>query len=137
VADVVVPRTRLREVVVRTTEIARERGVKLATVFHAGDGNLHPNICYDRRDPEEVARVVAAGHQIMELCLSVGGSLTGEHGVGIEKLGMMERLFSPEDLATMCLVRDAWDPERRLNPGKLVPVRACRETRQALRGGSP
>ena len=73
----------------------------------------------------------------MELCLSVGGSLTGEHGVGLEKLSMMERLFAPADLATMCLVRDAWDPQRRLNPGKLVPVRACRETRQALNAGAP
>jgi glycolate oxidase subunit GlcD len=135
VADVVVPRTRLREVVVRTTEIAREKGVKLATVFHAGDGNLHPNICYDRRDAEEVERVVAAGHAIMELCLEVGGSLTGEHGVGFEKLRMMDRLFSDDDLATMCRVRDAWDPDRRLNPGKLIPVRACGETRQALGGG--
>jgi len=136
VADVVVPRTRLREVVVRTTEIARAKRLKLATVFHAGDGNLHPNMCYDRRDPDEVRRVVEAGHEIMELCLSVGGSLTGEHGVGLEKLDMMERLFSRDDLATMCLVRDAWDPARRLNPGKLVPVRACRETRQALAGGA-
>jgi glycolate oxidase subunit GlcD len=132
VADVVVPRTRLREVVVRTTEIAREMGVRLATVFHAGDGNLHPNMCYDRRDPDQVRRVVEAGHQIMELCIAVGGALTGEHGVGLEKLDMMERLFSPQDLDAMCRVRDAWDPSRRLNPGKTLPVRACRETRQGL-----
>ncbi len=137
VADVVVPRMRLREVVRRTTEIAREKRLKLATVFHAGDGNLHPNICYDRRDPEEVARVLAAGDEIMALCIQVGGSLTGEHGVGLEKLGAMEHLFTPGDLDAMCRVRDAWDPRRRLNPGKLLPVRACRETRQALAGARP
>ena len=77
-------------------------------------------------------RVVEAGHQIMELCIAVGGALTGEHGVGLEKLDMMERLFSPQDLDAMCRVRDAWDPARRLNPGKTLPVRACRETRQGL-----
>ncbi len=137
VADVVVPRTRLREVVVRTTEIAREKGLKLATVFHAGDGNLHPNICYDRRDEGEVARVLAAGDEIMQLCIQAGGSLTGEHGVGLEKLGAMELLFTRGDLDAMCRVRDAWDPERRLNPGKVLPVRACRETRQALSGAAP
>jgi glycolate oxidase subunit GlcD len=127
VADVVVPRTRLREMVQRSTEIARARGLRLATVFHAGDGNLHPNICYDRRDADEVRRVLAAGDEIMRLCVEYGGSLTGEHGVGLEKQGHMEHLFSPEDLAAMCRVREAWDPERRMNPGKLIPVRACRE----------
>jgi glycolate oxidase subunit GlcD len=132
VADAVVPRTRLREVVAATTEIARRYRLKLATVFHAGDGNLHPNICYDRRDPDEVARVLAAGEEILRLCLAAGGSLTGEHGVGLEKLEGMEWLFGPDDLATMCRVRDAWDPERRMNPGKTIPVRACRETRQGL-----
>jgi len=132
VADAVVPRTKLREVVVATTEIARRYGLKLATVFHAGDGNLHPNICYDRRDPDEVKRVLAAGEEILRLCIASGGSLTGEHGVGLEKLEGMEWLFAPDDLATMCRVRDAWDPERRMNPGKTIPVRACRETRQGL-----
>jgi FAD/FMN-containing dehydrogenase len=130
VADAVVPRTRLREIVVATTEIARRYRLKLATVFHAGDGNLHPNICYDRRDPDEVKRVLAAGEEILRLCLAAGGSLTGEHGVGLEKLEGMEWLFGPDDLAAMCHVRDAWDPKRRLNPGKTIPQHACRETRQ-------
>jgi len=130
VADAVVPRTKLRELVRRTSEICRARSLRLANVFHAGDGNLHPNICYDRRDPEEVARVLAAGHEILETCVRAGGSLTGEHGVGLEKVAEMELLFRPEDLDAMCRVRDVWDPARRMNPGKLVPLRACMELRQ-------
>ncbi len=132
VSDVVVPRTRLREIVLASARIAAERNLKLATVFHAGDGNLHPNICYDRRDADEVARVLDAGRELMQLCIEVGGSLTGEHGVGLEKLEGMERLFGEDDLRAMCRVRDAWDPDHRMNPGKLIPIRACRETRQAL-----
>jgi FAD/FMN-containing dehydrogenase len=130
VADAVVPRTKLRELVKKSVDIARERGLRLATVFHAGDGNLHPNICYDRRDADLVKRVLEAGHLILKSCVEAGGALTGEHGVGLEKLAEMELLFTPDDLAAMCLVRDAWDPDRRLNPGKLVPLRACGEIRQ-------
>jgi len=135
VADAVVPRTRLRELVARTVEICRERGLKLANVFHAGDGNLHPNICYDRRDPDEVERVLEAGRLILETCVEAGGALTGEHGVGLEKLAEMELLFTPDDLDAMCRARDVWDPDRRMNPGKLVPLRACMETRGAGRPG--
>jgi len=133
VADAVVPRTRLRALVARTVAICRERGLRLATVFHAGDGNLHPNICYDRRDPDEVRRVVEAGHLILAECVAAGGALTGEHGVGLEKLSEMELYFTPADLAAACLARDAWDPARRLNPGKLVPTHACLELRAVPR----
>lgn len=129
VTDAVVPRTRLRELVRATTEICERRGLKVANVFHAGDGNLHPNICYDRRDQNELARVLDAGDEILRVCLAAGGSLTGEHGVGLEKLEAMEWLFTHDDLATMCRVREAFDPNRRMNPGKLLPVRACMETR--------
>lgn len=129
VADVVAPRTRLREIVALSTEIARERGLKLANVFHAGDGNLHPNISYDRRDEDEVRRVLEAGRLIMEACIERGGSLTGEHGVGLEKQAHMCDVFGDDDLGVMHRVRDAADPERRLNPGKTLPVRACREAR--------
>jgi glycolate oxidase subunit GlcD len=129
VADAVVPRTKLRQLVKRSVEIARERNLRLATVFHAGDGNLHPNICYDRRDADEVRRVLEAGHLILKSCVEAGGALTGEHGVGLEKLAEMELLFSADDLDAMCRVRDAWDPDRRMNPGKLVPLHACREIR--------
>jgi glycolate oxidase subunit GlcD len=129
VADVVAPRTRLQEIVRIATDIASERGLKISNVFHAGDGNLHPNISYDRRDPEEVARVLEAGDLIMQACIERGGSLTGEHGVGLEKQEMMERLFSKEDLRTMLCVRAALDPAQRMNPGKMIPLRACRELR--------
>jgi len=121
VSDVVVPRTRLREVVAKATEICRERDLKLANVFHAGDGNLHPNISYDRRDPEELAKVLEAGERIAELCVEVGGTLSGEHGIGLEKQGQMHLYFTREDLAAMAAVRDAWDPADRMNPGKLLP----------------
>jgi glycolate oxidase subunit GlcD len=129
VTDAVVPRTRLRELVRATTSICESRGLKVANVFHAGDGNLHPNIAYDRRDKDELARVLDAGDEILRVCLAAGGSLTGEHGVGIEKIAGMEWLFTPEDLAAMCRARDAFDPQRRMNPGKMLPVRACMETR--------
>jgi len=129
VADAVVPRTKLRELVTRTVEICRERGLRLANVFHAGDGNLHPNICYDRRDADEVRRVLEAGALILRECVAAGGALTGEHGVGLEKIEQMELLFAPADLDAMCRVRDVWDPGRRMNPGKLVPLRACQELR--------
>jgi len=129
VCDAVVPRRKLRELVRATTEICRARGLKLANVFHAGDGNLHPNISYDRRDKDELARVLEAGDEIMKACLAAGGSLSGEHGVGLEKLEAMEWLFTRDDLAAMCRVREAWDPLQRMNPGKLIPTRACMETR--------
>jgi FAD/FMN-containing dehydrogenase len=129
VADVVVPRTKLRELVLATTRIAREKKLKLANVFHAGDGNLHPNISYDRRDADEVKRVLAAGDEIMDLVVKAGGSLTGEHGVGLEKQAQMALIFDDADLQAMCSVRDAWDPEHRMNPGKMIPVHACREAR--------
>jgi glycolate oxidase subunit GlcD len=127
VADVVIPRTKLGWLVRRATEICREKRLRIANVFHAGDGNLHPNICYDRRDADETKRVLEAGDEIMKLCIESGGSLTGEHGVGLEKQAAMEWLFSPSDLVAMCRARDAWDPQRRMNPGKLIPVRACAE----------
>lgn len=129
VTDVVVPRTKLRELVHRTTEICRERGLKIANVFHAGDGNLHPNISYDRRNADELARVLDAGTRIMEVCISAGGTLSGEHGIGLEKQQQMRLYFEPQDLAAMELPREVFDPERRMNPGKTLPIRACMETR--------
>ena len=129
VSDAVVPRHRLRELVRAVTEICRERRLKVANVFHAGDGNLHPNISYDRRDADELGRVLEAGDEIMKVCIAAGGSLTGEHGVGLEKIGGMEWLFTRADLAAQCRVREAWDPLVRMNPGKTIPLRACMETR--------
>ena len=133
VADVVVPRTQLARLVRTATDICHARKLKVANVFHAGDGNLHPNICYDRRDADELARVLEAGDLIMKACIEAGGSLTGEHGVGLEKLEAMEWLFTRDDLGAMCRVREALDPTMRMNPGKLLPVRACMETRTRSR----
>ena len=107
-----------------------ERGLLIANVFHAGDGNLHPNISYDRRDREQVERVLEAGRLIMEACLDRGGSLTGEHGIGLEKQEMMVRMFSAADLAVMERVRSAVDPARLMNPGKMVPLHSCGELRR-------
>ena len=129
VADVVVPRTRLREIVRTVSDTCSELGLKVANVFHAGDGNLHPNISYDRRDPDEVRRVLEAGERIMRACVDAGGSLTGEHGVGLEKRDQMKLVFSDDDLAAMVKARTALDPEGRLNPGKTIPMRACMEVR--------
>jgi len=129
VADVVVPRTRLKEIVLKSSELCRERGLKVSNVFHAGDGNLHPNISYDRRDADEVARVLDAGTEIMKACVAAGGSLSGEHGIGIEKRDEMHRVFSEEDLSAMLQMRAAWDPLQRMNPGKAIPVRGCMEVK--------
>lgn len=131
VQDAVVPRTKLPEVLARVHAISERFGVMVCNVFHAGDGNLHPNIGYDANDPDESARVHAAMREIMRTCVDAGGTITGEHGVGIDKLPYMESIFSAESLHAMCTLRDVFDPDRRANPGKVVPVRACREWHMA------
>jgi glycolate oxidase len=88
-------------------------------VFHDGDGNLHPILLYDERDPDQVARVLTASHEILRECIALGGSVTGEHGIGVEKISMLAELFSPADLAAMQAVRAVFDPEGRSNPGKI------------------
>ena len=130
VQDAVVPRTRLPEVLAGVHAIAQKYQVKVCNVFHAGDGNLHPNIPYDAHDADESERVHKAMREIMTLCIDAGGSITGEHGVGMDKLPYMEQLFSTETLRAMCDLRSAFDPDRRSNPGKVVPVRSCREWTQ-------
>ena len=127
VQDAVVPRTRLPEILARIEEIGRRHGVQVCNVFHAGDGNLHPNIAYDANDADQSAGVHLAMREIMEACIDAGGTITGEHGVGLDKLPYMDRLFSAETLGAMCALRDVFDPERRANPGKVVPVHSCRE----------
>ena len=138
VQDAVVPRTKLPEVLARVHAVAQKYQVKVCNVFHAGDGNLHPNIPYNAHDADESARVHQAMREIMTLCIEVGGSITGEHGVGMDKLPYMDQLFTPETLRAMCDLREAFDPSRRANPGKVVPVRSCREWTQApaARGGA-
>jgi len=90
-------------------------------VAHAGDGNIHPIFLFDERQPDEVERVLAAGREILKHCLSLGGSITAEHGVGIEKLPMMPQQFAPQDLEAMRRIRRAWDPEGHLAPEKVLP----------------
>lgn len=127
VQDAVVPRTRLPEVLATVAAIAERHRVTVCNVFHAGDGNLHPNIPYDARDPDERTRVEAAMREIMQACLDAGGSVTGEHGIGIDKLRYMPLAFSEDSLDAMCRLRQAFDPSRRANPGKVVPQHSCRE----------
>jgi glycolate oxidase subunit GlcD len=127
VQDAVVPRTRLAPVLRAIADVAARHRIRVCNVFHAGDGNLHPNIPFDAADPDESARVHAACKEIMELCIAEGGTITGEHGVGLDKLPYMESLFDGDSLDAMCRLRDAFDPSRRANPGKVVPVHRCRE----------
>ena len=130
VQDAVVPRSTLPDVLDRIGEIRDRHGLVISNVFHAGDGNLHPNISYDRRDPVLAARVRTANREIMEACLAVGGSITGEHGVGSDKIDYMDQMFDPSTLAAMCDLRRVFDPDGRSNPGKVIPLRSCREWRK-------
>ncbi len=127
VQDGVVPRTKLPEVLRRIEELSEEYGLRVGNVFHAGDGNLHPLVLYDSGQGEtERARELAEA--ILEACLEAGGSLTGEHGVGMDKACSMPRMFSERDLAVFTRLRDAFDPEGLCNPGKVVPTpRLCGE----------
>jgi len=121
IQDGVVPRTQLPHILARIAEISQKHRVRIVNVAHAGDGNVHPILLFDERDKEEVARVLAAGEDLLEACIRCGGSVTAEHGIGVEKLGFMERLFGPSDLLAMRRVREAFSPAGRLNPGKLLP----------------
>lgn len=131
VQDAVIPRTRLPEVLREIARIGANEHLSVCNVFHAGDGNLHPNIPYNANDPDESARVHRAMRAIMRACVDAGGSVTGEHGIGLDKIDYMPLIFSPESLDAMCRLRDVFDPDRRANPGKVVPVRSCREWTQA------
>ena len=133
VQDAVIPRTRLPDVLAVIREIAERQRITVCNVFHAGDGNLHPNIGYNANDPDEQARVHAAMREIMAACVAAGGTITGEHGIGLDKLDYMSLIFSEDSLAAMCRLREVFDPARRANPGKVVPVRSCREWHGAPR----
>jgi len=121
VQDATVPRTRLPQVLARVSEIADEYGLRVANVFHAGDGNLHPNIVFDRRNPEETRRVQEASREIMQVCVEAGGTITGEHGVGADKRKYMPLVFSPDELDTLRRVKAVFDPAGLANPGKVLP----------------
>ncbi len=130
IQDAVVPRSRLPEVLSDAYRISNKYQLRLANVFHAGDGNLHPLICFDSRFPEQVQRVKEAGRELMETCVRAGGSITGEHGVGFDKRELLSLIFSEADLETMLRIRDAFDPTGFCNPGKIVPMlRGCGEGR--------
>jgi glycolate oxidase len=132
--DGVVPRTRLPDVLASITAAAARHRLRIGNVFHAGDGNIHPILLFDERDADEVARVLAAGREILEACVALGGSVTGEHGIGVEKIAQMPLLFSSDDLAAMQAVRSVFDPEHRANPHKIFPdALVCVEARAPRR----
>jgi glycolate oxidase subunit GlcD len=136
IMDGVVPRTRLAEALSTVYRLAAERGLDAGNVFHAGDGNLHPHVLFDAADDAARARALDASHEILRMCIRMGGTISGEHGVGIEKRPMMLELFEADDLATMERLRAAFDPDGRLNPGKILPGGGgCRETAPAQLGG--
>ena len=135
VHDAVVPRMHLPEILAKVGEICDRHRLKLANVFHAGDGNIHPNICFDRRDADELARVIRAGEEILIACTAVGGVITGEHGVGIEKRDYMHLVFDAEDLEPMYRLRETFNPDGVCNPGKIIPTtRFCVESNPKARG---
>ena len=119
--DGVVPPNRLPEIMERIAAIGKAYDLRIGNVFHAGDGNIHPILLYDERDRDETERVVAAGREILRECVRLGGSLTGEHGIGVEKVALMPLIFTPDDLRTMEAVRAVFDPDDRCNPNKIFP----------------
>ena len=138
VQDGVVPRTKIAPTLSFIGEVSRKYGLTISNIFHAGDGNLHPIILFDPRKPGELEKARASGEEILLYCIAAGGSITGEHGVGMEKNELMPKLFSEETLDLIGRLKTLFDPEGRLNPGKLLPTgRGCLEIRQpALTSGS-
>jgi glycolate oxidase len=119
--DAVVPRTRLPAMLARVVEVGQRYSLPIANLFHAGDGNLHPMILFDIREPNVLDRVLAAGNEILRACIDAGGTITGEHGVGLEKQQYMPLIFSDQDLAVMNGVRCAVAPSGMMNPNKVLP----------------
>src|SRR5690606_1672631 len=138
VQDGVIPRTALPEVLRRIAELGERAGVRVANVFHAGDGNLHPLVLFDGAVPGAVDRAEAVAGGILDLCLEHGGSITGEHGVGADKAKHMPRMFTADDLDTMQALRCAFDPDGLANPGKVFPTpRLCGDVPGRRRGAHP
>jgi glycolate oxidase len=138
VQDGVVPRTKIAPTLRFIAQTGEKHGLRISNIFHAGDGNMHPIILFDARKPGDLDKAKAAGEEILQFCIDAGGSITGEHGVGMEKNEMMSKLFSEETLETIRRFKNLFDPEGRLNPGKVLPTgRGCLEIRQpALTQGS-
>ncbi len=140
--DTVVPRTKLPTTLRRVGEVSREFGLPIANVFHAGDGNLHPLMLFDRRRPGDVERVLEASKEIIRYCVEVGGALSGEHGIGTEKRGYLTLVYTADDLAAMAGVKNSFDPAGCFNPEKMFPkgymcgeVRALRAQAMAQKHG--
>jgi glycolate oxidase len=126
--DGVVPRTKLPEIMRHIRAVSEKYRVGIANVFHAGDGNIHPVLLFDERDPDQTRRVLAASHEILDECIRLGGSVTGEHGIGVEKLDFMPKLFGPDDLSFMVRLREAFNPANLCSPNKMLPTAgACAE----------
>jgi glycolate oxidase len=132
--DGVVPRTKLPAILRAIQSIGEKYQLRICNVFHAGDGNIHPILLFDERDADQVRRVLAASHEILEECVRAGGSVTGEHGIGVEKIDFMPVLFTPDDLAMMMRLRRAFNPDGRCSPRKMLPTAgACIEPSKAGR----
>jgi glycolate oxidase len=132
VQDGVVPRTQIAPTLRFIARTAEKHDLKISNIFHAGDGNMHPIILFNNRVPGELERAKAAGEEILQYCIDAGGSITGEHGVGMEKNELMSHLFSPDSLDYIGRFKVLFDPEKRLNPGKVLPTgRGCLEIRQS------
>jgi glycolate oxidase len=119
--DACVPRSKLAQVLQRVDEIGREHGLQINNVFHAGDGNVHPIFLYDDRDEAQVQNVLVAAEKILAYCIDIGGTLTGEHGVGVEKIHLVPYQFDAATLAQFYRVKAAFDPGERINAGKMLP----------------
>jgi glycolate oxidase len=131
VQDGVVPRTQIARTLRAIGEIGKKYDIAISNVFHAGDGNMHPILPFDPRKPGELERAQKAGEEILDFCISAGGSITGEHGVGMEKMELMPHLFSDETLELMKRFKALFDPQCALNPGKVLPTgKGCLEIRQ-------
>ena len=124
VNDGTVPRNKMVEALRKVKEISEKYHLTIPNVAHAGDGNLHPLIMFDKNNPEEVTAARKAGEEVLDICIALGGTISGEHGIGLEKLNAMTRLFSPDDIAAMRKVKQIFDPDNMLNPGKLLPPEA-------------
>lgn len=136
IMDGVVPRTRLAEAIENIYAMCRARGLSAGNVFHAGDGNLHPHVLFDADDPAAQQAALEVSHEILRMCIRMGGTISGEHGVGIEKRSMMNELFAPADLEVMARLRSAFNPDALLNPDKILPGGGgCREGAPAQMGG--
>ncbi len=119
--DACVPRSKLPEVMAEVGKLGDKFGLRITNVFHAGDGNIHPIMLFDEDDPQQVQNVLRLSEEVLEYCIEVGGTITGEHGVGVEKLHLMDKMFNPQTLDTFDRIKRAFDPKRRINDAKLIP----------------